>query len=259
MTSPSLYHPTYLRPPNASPKLTSRIVRLSPTAQGLERAISELISEDIDLLDAQHNSCQIEQKDKKIKTNLSMTNGRMDDNMKANNVKEKSDSHNKHGRYSTCNSARDCSHLEGVGLLDETLKNSLLKCYEQSCCDAIWADSPHQSVMKNGMRKTADNVGSVSNLKRKENTTLPPAALLRGHLISYNRIGNKWKIVCSNAELISKIEFDAVPKKFNCQSLCDSGYTMQENDRKRKRQLENDVSTSVKLDGQVLILAYDDI
>ena len=250
MTSPSLYHPTYLRPPNASPKLTSRIVRLSPTAQGLTRALSELISEDINLLDAQHNSCQIEQKNKKIKTNLSMTNGGMDDNMKANDINETSNSQN-----------NDCSHLEGIGigLLDETLKNSLLQCYEQSCCDAIWAELPHNSIMKNGMRKTVNNVDSVGNLKRKENTILPPAALLRGHLISYNRIGNKWKIVCSNAELISKIEFDAVPKKVDCQSLCDSGYAMQENDRKRKWQLENDVSTSVKLDGEVLILAYDDI
>jgi len=133
---------------------------------------------------------------------------------------------------------------------------------------------PMNKIMSsNIIKKLCNNITSETkweinnendNKDNDKTTTMkePPAVLLKGKIIKYNRIDNRWRIIISNAKIIKRknvIRNDnhfCKKRKFNSLWENSSDDTIHKNNDDNN---ENDIDNhSIELDGLVQLLIYDD-
>jgi hypothetical protein len=110
----------------------------------------------------------------------------------------------------------------------------ILRAFGEAVADTRWKSSSLSS-------------SSSSPQKGSSNSTLPsypPAALLRGRIDHYNRVGKNWRIVVDDLQLKERVP-------------------LQWNQRKRRRQslwnADNDKQAEIPISGILHIHAYDDV
>eukprot|EP00559_Dactyliosolen_fragilissimus_P001005 CAMPEP_0184857694 /NCGR_PEP_ID=MMETSP0580-20130426/2846_1 /TAXON_ID=1118495 /ORGANISM="Dactyliosolen fragilissimus" /LENGTH=203 /DNA_ID=CAMNT_0027353435 /DNA_START=118 /DNA_END=726 /DNA_ORIENTATION=- len=96
--------------------------------------------------------------------------------------------------------------------LDESFKAKILQSYTDAVTSTRWDkdtnEPPHDRSSTNlegkNITSTAKSIGEKS---------LPPAALIRGRLEHFNRIGGQWRIVVSDAEIRPRVSTERKKKR----------------------------------------------
>lgn len=127
------------------------------------------------------------------------------------------------------------SHICSAIKIDEHMKSKLLDTYGDAIHEVEW-EKPTAIPKPTGVDE--ENVSSGTR------QCDPPAALLRGNLKYYNRMGGQWRIVVSGAEIRKRANLPLNKKTKEINGLW-------------KTSVDTD-SPSISLDGEIVIFAYDD-
>ena len=138
----------------------------------------------------------------------------------------------------------------------------IVKCLEEAIDETIKEDADHTNNKCDQSRTEQNYIPLTKTMSTRivnklctsmyetnwedETTTQAPAALLKGKVVSYNRMDNRWRIVISNGKITKRKNFirnenSFGKKKRDC--LWDDG---------------NDNDDSIEIDGLVQLLVYDD-
>lgn len=257
-----MYRPTYQCPPKANANIISQISKLSTLSTTLDEALTDLIQES--------KSSKGEGIDLRSKCS------------KGNDVSDASSISSEEQSCTKLNTSNDddgCENPSKKIVMDDTFKNYILQKLHEAHADITWQN---QQTLQ---------LPTVSNQKENHNknqTKEPPAALLHGKLKYYNRVNGQWRIVVSNAVLRPRVNIDYRKKnrKRNRTSLWDQSkeqsmdiYTSLDGQSKRMRNSNDDDNIilngndidklqmdfpinddgGINLDGDLVILAYDDV
>jgi hypothetical protein len=150
--------------------------------------------------------------------------------------------------------------------MDETMSKSICESYAQSV-----ANTTHDSRTKNSESiptKTACAHPSAPT----NSTCTAPAALLKGEIVHYNRIGGQWRIIVKNATLMPrlvKVDVGATSRKrvmldWNDNDVsvaandCDEENRIDKSDDGGKKRKACDDSDVYHFEGPIQLLAYND-
>lgn len=219
------YYPTYKRPPKANASIVTSISSAIPLISCLDNALEEIIADQV---------LEEEEDDKSSDTSPSAKQS---------------------GECKICVDA-DFKKLI-MSKCTESLMNSF---WRKSSLEAKELKSPHTNNRREG-KGTCKSCNQICE---------PPAALIKGRMKFYNRFGGQWRILVENAEIRPRVDVNYPSlKRKEIVSLTQQSrqHTEMELRNKRRRmtdgtygnvspQLQDD--GSVKLDEDLLILAYDD-
>ena len=211
-SQPLTYPSTNHRPPKAPKELVSRLYQISPIASCLDRALTALVAEDqqddssCSVKEDEDNSCSVEE------DGSSASSSRIESEVEA-----------------SSSTSLDVK-------IDEDMKAKILEAYGDAMHEAEW-EKP-SSISDTTQR---DNDRSESTAS---NRCYPPAALLKGKLKYYNRMGGQWRIVVSDAEIRERVNLPQNVKQKDQLSLWDHSVEAK--------------SESIPINGELVILAYDD-
>ena len=279
MASRYAWHPPH-RPPTADVAKCARIALISPIGKCLQTALDEILAEDkeVDTIENNYggnNKCtnddmtdgidksendgsdssednlndREEKCGKKRKLSLEEANG--DDRRNQAEPMKKSD-----------NTNTDSQHMPKVMKMDETISKSILDSYCKSFAETIFDNN------EKGDECYSTSMSQNNPANSKKYTA--PAAMLRGEIDHYNRIGGQWRIVVKNAVLRSRslIRIDngrkGKSKRFrmalnwdgDCKKDKQNVSSLTKN--QNNNEMYNIDASDVKIDGTIQILAYDD-
>lgn len=96
----------------------------------------------------------------------------------------------------------------------------------------------------------------IPNIQACQRHREPPAALLHGKLQNFNRVEKRWRISISEAKIRPRIDLEPNDQ---CKTLWDASGNYIENIHKNKHTIKlKSLEKTVKLDGEIILLAYDD-
>jgi hypothetical protein len=215
------YHATHQRPQRPDTNVITRIGRLSPAAKCLDQVLEELMQEQsYSLIDC----------------------GRRDSEDDTEGI-----------------TARGIAGEENIQI-SQQFRNDVVDQFGLATFDAFY-----QNDKKNKYPSQNDLDQVINNREAFQDE--PPAALLHGKVKYYNRFGGQWRIVVSDAEIRSRVNVDykRLKKSENC-SLKEMHRIQVANesdlasrDAMNHPQLELDNDKVFKIDGDLIILACDDI
>jgi len=124
-------------------------------------------------------------------------------------------------------------------LIDDEFKQVIMQAFHKAVIMTHWDDILLPPVSTN------------------EGQTKPPAALLHGKLQSFNRVGKRWRISITDAKIRPRIDLEPNDR---FKTLWDVSGNYIQDIHKRKINMNNkELEKTVKLDGEIILLAYDDI
>lgn len=145
--------------------------------------------------------------------------------------------------------------------IDEEISNSILKGYAH-CVATTTCD--HRK--KNDIQSVAVyNTTSAQQSLCTSNNTTAPAALLKGEIQYFNRIGGQWRVIVKNTTLIprqTKVDVRKSGRKrlmldWNANDTDDHSENEQDADRSARKKAKGEDEYHLK--GAVEILAYNDV
>ncbi len=242
-----MYRPTYQCPPKANANIISQISKLSTLSKTLDEALTDLIQES--------------KSSKGVGIDLRSFESKGSDLSDGSSISSEEQSCTKLNTSATSNHYQnDYENPLKKIVMDDTFKNYILQKLHEAHADITWQNQqlPTESKKENHSK----------NQTNEEAPSPPPAALLRGKLKYYNRVNGQWRIVVSNAVLRPRVNIDYRKKnrKRNRTSLWDQSkehsidvYKSIDGQSKRMRNSNDDNNNDINLDGDLVILAYDDI
>ncbi len=258
-------HSIYERPPKAERNLVKQIMQSSTLVSTLGDALSELIKESND------------EGNRHINTAETSNSNECDS---SHGSEDMSSSSSNSGRQE-----RGCSgNEEGEIKFDEKFKKHILDKIGEVHSDIIW--QKEDSLLKKGSISSSF-AGSSDKVdeddKRKDNpfssvNIEPPAALLQGNLQYYNKFNGQWRIVVSNPVLRPRVNVDNAKKKGKKRNVkrislweqsekvfCEQSQSKRlktgegESNSAINQEFPMNQNGSVPLNGDLVILAYDDV
>jgi hypothetical protein len=245
-----MYRPTYQCPQKANSNTATQISKLSALSATLDEVLTELIDrqnptkyQPLDNNDSEH--------DQKSESSSSM---------EVHEIKKAS-----------VNDGSIDGEDEIISIFDEQCKRLIMTSLEEAHANITW--QKESIANQYSSPSTTATVSSPKEMIEHHTIKEPPAALLRGKLKYYNRINGQWRIVLSDAVLRPRMNIDYRKKnnKRNCTSLWDQSIMSlrKECELKRSRNVFNpdqlkeefpqDDTGGILLDGDLVILAYDDV
>lgn len=237
------FHPINQRSPKPHPDLVARISKLSTISRCLEDSLSELI------------------RDENVVIGDTTSSGMMTPNTK--------DSITGDGiRTSVIDKDSDNSRqmnpasITSDPVLCEDFKTKIMKRYGEATAEIDWDDREvtttqyKDDLNPKSLSTSSVNVSATDLANPQRNQAIkrrgtdiarPPAAILRGTVSYYNRIGGQWRIVVSNGEIRRRV------------NLHRKGRWMRMNEKSLWEQTDGGAFDSIKFDDPILILAYDDL
>lgn len=215
-SQPLTYPSTNHRPPKAPKELVSRLYQISPIASCLDRALSALVAEDqqddtnVSIEEQEDDSCLVEEQG-----SLASSSNGFESEVEA--------------------SSSTSLHVK----IDEDMKAKILEAYGDAMHHVEWEKPSSSAASNNSSTRDNDESDSTSS-----NRCYPPAALLKGKLKYYNRMGGQWRIVVSDAEIRQRVNLPPNVKQKDQLNLWDHSVEAK--------------AESIPIDGELVILAYDD-
>ena len=220
-------------PPRPDPAASSRVARLGTIGRCLEAALDEMISEE--------SGSAVEETSIGRRTDGSGGGGGEGGGNKRKRVDPPGDeTPDDRALFSATDSRGD----EG--------RNCAVEAEEGTNPDSALPPVVDDRLKERLLRAYGDAVAADDNRGRAE----PPAAILRGRLLHYNRFGRQWRIAVADAEIRPRTNLSdsrAGTYKYKHEGRNRATTTLWD---ASARCPEGDV---IKLDGEVLILAYDDL
>ncbi len=244
-----MYRPTYECPSKARKNTIKQISKLSALSKCLDEALTDLIQE----------SAKVDQ-----------TNGNDD-------ISSSSSSPDGDGVENYCTNAKlNVGDINSSTIqIDEKFKNRVMETLGDTEASIIWRKE-ESLLMKKNEDDGANNNQNDDGERRGEELKIPepPSALLEANLKYYNRLNGQWRIVATDAVLRPRANIDYSrknKKRYYRTSLgdqskatCSEHHIPKRSNRKGgKRSIDDefrqDEDGGIRLEGDIVILAYDDI
>ena len=283
MSSKYAWHPSH-RPPPADPSIAGRIATMGPVGKCLETALDELLAEaagdpamdddgdDGDCADCgQNNPFKSKRSSSQRSKNEKRKRGTGDIIVKYSKEREAGGTaNNKNSNQETAGAS--VSELEHPNRLDSSMKKSILEAYGKAVAETEFDCGTQKSY--SATAATSDK--SVSSSADDHTTSIDaPAAMLKGEIDHYNRVGGQWRIVVKNAilkpRMITKVENGMTGRSLRRRTVLDwDDESIDHNGKDNGRGKKSVVNLASASDdcrrasdvhhfrGTIQILAYDD-
>ena len=262
------WHPQH-RPPSADPSLAAKIALVGPVGKCLETALEELLAED---------------------QSLEVAGDSSDGNGNSDGLDESNDDDGKctaSSKTADASPTRKRKEHDGEGVpkqlstlsnkqarIDKSIANSILEAYSKSVADTKF-DKPIDDKRLNTTYQSSTTTNAIPAVSA-------PAAMLKGTIDHYNRIGGQWRIVLKPNAILKSRSTTKIDNGLSGRSLrkrmvldwndddnmnihADADNNETDDVRKRKGSASalNDDGKTGSLDvhrfqGAIQILAYDD-
>mmetsp|Transcript_3303 Transcript_3303/g.6333 ORF Transcript_3303/g.6333 Transcript_3303/m.6333 type:complete len:343 (+) Transcript_3303:227-1255(+) len=209
MSSKYSWHPPH-RPPPADPSLAGRIAIICPVGRCLETALNELLADDQITTIGRSDSATAatadgDDGDRHHDNNGTIThkNGTKSNKKRKRATEEINRSQECESVGSGNNNVEESIHEEHVARasesrsnvrLDDAMSKSILEAYSKSVVETKF--DQEKKIGGGGALPFPTSSGTK--------TIIPPAAMLKGEIDHYNRVGGQWRIVVKNAVLMER-------------------------------------------------------